>query len=77
VKHGVTFEEASTAFGDPLSNTIDDPHDSEGEERFLLIGEASTRRVLVGWHTERGDRIRRIGARVAERRERAQYEQGE
>jgi uncharacterized DUF497 family protein len=48
-KHGVSFEEASTAFGDPLSVTIDDPKHSVGEHRF-------------------------IGARLATRHERNQYE---
>ena len=32
-KHGVTFGEASTAFGDPLSITIADPAHSEDEDR--------------------------------------------
>lgn len=37
-KHGVTFREASTAFGDPLSVTIPDPEHSFGEARFILMG---------------------------------------
>jgi uncharacterized DUF497 family protein len=37
-KHGVCFEEATTAFGDPLATTIFDPDHSEGEERFLTTG---------------------------------------
>jgi uncharacterized DUF497 family protein len=41
-KHGVTFEEATTAFGDPLSITITDPDHSIGEERFVLVGCTST-----------------------------------
>ena len=32
--HGVSFEEATTVFGDPLSGTIPDPDHSTGEERF-------------------------------------------
>jgi uncharacterized protein len=38
-KHGVSFQEAATAFGDPLSLTIDDPDHSTGERRFLLLGQ--------------------------------------
>lgn len=34
-KHGVTFEEAASVFGDPLSYTFADPDHSEGEERLL------------------------------------------
>lgn len=37
-KHGVSFEEASTAFGDPLSITIDDPDHSGEEDRYVLLG---------------------------------------
>ena len=39
-KHGVAFEEAATAFADPLSLTIQDPLHSQGESRFVLIGRA-------------------------------------
>ncbi len=37
-KHGITFAEAATAFGDPLSITVPDPDHSDDEARFLLIG---------------------------------------
>ena len=53
--HGVSFDEASTAFRDPLSRTIDDPLHSEDEERFVLIGQSARGRLLVVVHTERGD----------------------
>jgi uncharacterized DUF497 family protein len=36
-KHGVTFSEAATVFGDPLEVAIDDPDHSEEEFRFLSI----------------------------------------
>jgi len=70
-KHGVSFEEAATAFGDPLSVTIRDPDHSEEEERFVLLG-----RFLVVVHTERGDTIRIISARLAKGHERKAYEEG-
>ncbi len=60
--HGISFDEASTAFQDPLSRTIEDPLHSEQEDRFVLIGESIKRRLLVVVHTERGDRIRIISA---------------
>ena len=74
-RHGVDFEEAATAFGDPLSITIPDPDHSAGEERWLLIGEGRAGRLLVVAHTERGDEIRLITARPATRRERQTYEE--
>ena len=75
--HGVSFDEASTAFRDPLSKTIDDPLHSVGEERFVLIGHSIRGRLLVVVHTERGDRIRIISARLATRKERLNYEENE
>lgn len=75
-KHGVTFEEAATAFGDPLSITIDDPDHSEEEERFVLLGMTHRARIVVVVHTdEGGDAVRLIRARLATRRERKDYEQ--
>lgn len=75
-KHGVSFEEAATVFGDPLSLTIDNQLHSEEEERFVTIGESNQRRLLVVVYTERGDNIRIISARVATPRERRSYEEG-
>ncbi len=37
-KHGVSFEEAATVFGDPLSLNMPDPDHSLDEERFVLLG---------------------------------------
>ncbi len=73
-KHGVSFEEASTAFKDPLSLTIDDPLHSSGEERLVLIGMSYNNRMLVVVHTERGDNIRIISARKTSKKERNYYE---
>ncbi len=76
-KHGLSFDEASTAFCDPLSKTIEDPLHSENEERFVLIGRSIQGRLLVIVHTERGERIRIISARLATKRERLGYEENE
>jgi uncharacterized protein len=76
-KHGVSFEEASTIFGDPLSVTIDDPEHSIREHRWMTLGHSAKRRLLVVVHTDRGGRIRIISARVATRHERETYEEGE
>ena len=74
---GVSFEEASTVFADPLSVTIPDPDHSEEEERLLLLGRSSTGTLLVVSFVERGERIRLITARKATRRERRDYEETE
>jgi len=73
--HGVSFDEASTAFRDLLSMTIDDPLHSVDEDRFVLIGHSNRNRLLVVVHTERGDRIRIISARPATNKERFYYEE--
>jgi len=76
-KHGVSFEEASTAFQDTLSLAIDDPLHSIDEERVVLIGISNKNRLLVVVHTERGDNIRIISARKATKEERKNYESNE
>lgn len=74
-KHGVSFEEAVTAFADPLSLTIADPDHSAEEARHLLLGRATSGRLLIVAHTDRGATIRLISARAATRRERKTYEE--
>jgi uncharacterized DUF497 family protein len=76
-KHGVSFEEASTVFGDLLSVTIDDPQHSTREQRWVTLGHSAKHRLLTVVHTDRGGRIRIISARMAMRSERETYEEGE
>jgi uncharacterized DUF497 family protein len=73
-KHGVSFSEAATAFGDPLSITVPDPDRSEGEARFVLVGLTYLGRLVVVAHAEIDDSIRIISARSATRAEREIYE---
>ena len=75
-KHGVSFDEAKTAFGDPLSVTVDDERHSADEPRLVLFGRSDAGRLLAVMHTERGPSIRIISARPATRRERREYEEG-
>jgi uncharacterized DUF497 family protein len=74
-KHRVSFEEAATAFADPLSLTIPDPDHSAGEARALLLGLSERGRLVVVAHAERGAEIRIISARLADRHERRDYEE--
>lgn len=73
--HGVSFDEASTAFKDTLSLTIYDPLHSDKEDRFILIGNSYKNRLLVVVHTEKGDKLRIISDRKATKNERNQYEE--
>ena len=75
-KHGVSFEEAATVFGDPMALTFDDPDHSIGERRFLTFGRSERSRVLLVVNAERSRTIRIISARKATKHERGIYEQG-
>ncbi len=74
-KHGVAFDEAVTAFADPLALIVeDDLH----PERAILIGTSTRERILVTLFIETDDRvIRLVSARVATRPERRRYEEGD
>jgi uncharacterized DUF497 family protein len=76
-KHGVSFEEAQSAFHDPNARLISDPDHSEHEDRFILLGISERLRILVVCHCYRqGDAlIRIISARRADRKEIASYEE--
>ena len=74
-KHGVSFEEAATVFGDPLSMTIADPVHSTVEQRWVTMGLTHRERLVVVVHTNRGNTIRLISARKATRREKRAYEE--
>lgn len=75
-RHGVSFEEAATALGDPLSVIGADPDHSVDEERFVTFGVSASGRFLVVATTERGDTIRIISARPMTPGERTIYEEG-
>lgn len=75
-KHGVTFEEAQTVFGDYDALRIFDPDHSEDEDRFILLGLSTVLRILVVCHCyrENDEKIRIISARKATKKESAAYE---
>jgi uncharacterized DUF497 family protein len=75
VKHGVTFGEASTAFGDPFSLTRPDLLHSDAEPRFILIGRTRRDRIVVVVHALPGENVRIITARPATASERIVYEE--
>jgi uncharacterized DUF497 family protein len=75
-KHGVSFEEARTAFLDDNARVIPDPEHSDDEERFVLLGLSISLRVLVVCHCYRqnDEVIRIISARKADEDEIKQYQ---
>ena len=74
-KHHVSFEEAATALSDPLAATGSDPDHSAVESRYITFGMSKRGRLLVVAHTEQGDTIRIISARLASKREHRIYEE--
>jgi len=74
-KHGVSFTEAGTIFGNELAITVPDPDHSDNEDRYITIGWSDHRRLLIVSHTDRRDRIRIISARELTKAERKAYEE--
>jgi uncharacterized DUF497 family protein len=74
-KHGVSFEEASTAFRDPLYIDFHDPDHSDDEQRFLIVGLSRKNRILIVSYTERNETVRLISAREVTAAERKAYEE--
>jgi uncharacterized DUF497 family protein len=74
-EHGVSFDEASSVFGDPFTTTIDDPDHSSDEHRFLTTGYSNQQRLIIVAHTDRDERVRLISAREVTAAERHVYEE--
>lgn len=74
-KHGISFEEARSAFFDESARVISDPEHSDQEDRFVLLGLSASLRILVVCHCYRQDDsvIRIISARKAGWEEQRQY----
>jgi len=76
-KHGVSFEEAETAFADPLGLIYDDPLHSRGERREILIGQSAIGRLLLVCFMEPSEGVVRIiSSREPTKHERRGYEEG-
>jgi uncharacterized DUF497 family protein len=74
-KHGISFEEAATAFGDRYSITVKDADHSDSEERLIHIGVTENEQLVIVSHIERGDAIRIISAMLTTKRETRAYEE--
>jgi uncharacterized DUF497 family protein len=75
-KHGVSFEDAATVFGDPLYVEFYDPDHSTDENRYLIVGRSTEGRLLIVSYTERENSVRLISARELTPAERRAYEEG-
>ena len=75
-KHGVSFHEAATVFGDPLAITFDDPDHSINEHRLITFGVSRFNRCVIVSHIERDSKMRIISAREMTKHERKIYEEG-
>ena len=73
-KHDVSFQEASEAFSDNLSSSMNDPDHSTDEDRYLIFEKSHNDKYPVVSYTERNGRIRIISARQMTPRERKAYE---
>jgi hypothetical protein len=76
LKHGVAFDEACSAFGDPLGVLVHDTEHSAVEPRYLFLAMSNRSRLLVIAFAGRPPRTRLISARQANRQERRTYEEG-
>ena len=75
-KHGVSFAEAETVFGDLSAKMFFDDEHSIDERREFIVGYSKMNRMLVVYFTERENRILRIiSARKPTNIEREDYEQ--
>ena len=74
-KHGVSFEEAKTAFYDEHALQFFDPDHSEDEDRFLLLGISFKLRTIIVCHCFREEEtiIRIISAKKADKGESQDY----
>lgn len=73
-KHGISFDEAISAFDDLFNVDLFDPKHSEDENRFILVGQSENESILIVSYAERGDKIRIITARKVTSKERKDYE---
>ena len=78
-KHGVTFEQATGVFKDPMALTLFDQDQSDDEDRWITLGLTGGQHYLVVVHTCRDEHddtvtIRLISARHATKHEIAQYQ---
>ncbi len=78
-KHGVSFEQATDVFKDPMALALYDEDNSDEADRWVTLGQVRHRHYLVVVHTYRNSRadivrIRIISARPASKAEIKQYE---
>ncbi|MEM6428893.1 MAG: BrnT family toxin [Deinococcota bacterium] len=73
-KHGVSFDDATTVFRNPLAIIFDDKDHSDEEAREIILGHSFKGTLLVISFAEREDKIRIISTRKVTKNERKEYE---
>lgn len=76
LKHGILVAESESIFNDNNKLVFDDIKHSISEKRYICIGKSNENRVLFCYFTIRGIKMRIIGIRIANRKEKALYEKG-
>ncbi len=74
-KHGVSFDEATTVFADPLGRILPDPDHSVDERREVVVGRSTRGRLLLVGFTERAEGVRLIFESTLTRVETRDYEE--
>ncbi|HEX8618586.1 MAG TPA: BrnT family toxin [Thermoanaerobaculia bacterium] len=75
-KHGISFEEAASVFGDDDAIIEDDVEHSDDEDRFIIVGISAHERVLCAVYTIRyKTSVRIISCRHPTRYEKRAYEE--
>jgi len=72
-KHGITPNESEEAFLDEKAIVLKDAKHSTKEKRYSLIGKTTADKLLFVVFTLRGEKIRIISARKANKKERSSY----
>ncbi len=74
-KHGVSFEEGLTVFGDPLGRIFNDEDHSIEEQREIIIGHSAKGRLLVVCFMAQEHSVRIFSSRKVTKKEQKDYEE--
>ena len=74
LKHGITNQEAETAFADPQKIILYDEKHSDMEDRYICIGKSDLGNILYTAFTFRSGKVRIISTRPANKKNIANYE---
>lgn len=73
-RHRVSDEECEEVFFDPHKRILEDAVHSADKERYILLGQTRSTRLLFVVFTLRGNKVRVISARDLNKREKKLYD---